>query len=248
MVHSCNHSCHPQDKAQDCVKGCPWPFSDDTIFDARGYPHHRRRPCGGHCPNCRTGRAMYGKHATCLNRLIVEYSPTVLELWEGHANVKYAATVQLFEYLYKYLFKGPSKTNYDVTLDGKVVDEISEWLKGRYLCATEAAWRMFGYNTYDRWPHVVCLPVHLPGQQWIVFDAGEEANALDAHVSPLQRYFYRPTGPTFDTLTYNEYYETYMTSPKCPSQAAAVKDRAPLRNSTSCIQGFVANPLCAAWK
>ena len=25
MVHSCNHSCRPNDPMQDCIKGCPWP-------------------------------------------------------------------------------------------------------------------------------------------------------------------------------------------------------------------------------
>ena len=51
MIHGCNHSCHPNDPQQECVKGCPWPLSEDTYFDDRGYPHHRRRPCGGMCPN-----------------------------------------------------------------------------------------------------------------------------------------------------------------------------------------------------
>jgi len=102
MVHSCTHGCHPNDPCQDCIKGCPWPFAEETIFDIRGYPHHKRMPCNGHCPNCMAGRPVHGKHNVCLNRLIVEYSPALLEFWEGHANVKYAGSVELFEYLYKY--------------------------------------------------------------------------------------------------------------------------------------------------
>ena len=140
----------------------------ETCFDVRGYPSLRRRPCAGHCPNCKTKSAAFGGKALCCNRLIVEHNKELLQLWDGHANVKYAATVELFEYLYKYLFKGPDKAKYDVTLDDAVEDEISEWLRGRYLCATECAWRIFGFHTYDRAPHVMCLPVHLPQQDWVL--------------------------------------------------------------------------------
>ena len=100
MVHSCTHSCHPNDPLQDCIKGCPWPFLPQTIFDIRGYPHHKRSPCAGNCPNCSAGRAVYGKRNVCLNRFIVESNPGLLEFWEGHANVKFAGSVELFEYLY----------------------------------------------------------------------------------------------------------------------------------------------------
>ncbi len=99
MVHRCNHSCRPQDPQQDCIKGCPWTFAETTSFDERGYPHHRRRPCGGHCPNCSSGGAVYGGRAVCLNWLVVEYNAKILLLWDGHANIKFAGCVELFEYL-----------------------------------------------------------------------------------------------------------------------------------------------------
>ena len=38
-------------------------------------------------------------------------------MWDGHANIKFAGSVELFEYLYKYLFKGLGKASYDVTFD-----------------------------------------------------------------------------------------------------------------------------------
>ncbi len=51
-----------------------------------------------------------------MNQLIVEYCPEILLMWEGRANVKCAANVNLFEHLFKYLFKGPDRARYDVTL------------------------------------------------------------------------------------------------------------------------------------
>eukprot|EP00959_Pyramimonas_sp_CCMP1952_P273942 5726066-Pyramimonas_sp.AAC.1 len=38
-------------------------------------------------------------------------------MWDGHANVSVAGPVNVFEYLYKYQFKGPGKVNFDATLD-----------------------------------------------------------------------------------------------------------------------------------
>ena len=57
-------------------------------------------------------------------------------------------------------------------LSGAPRDEITEWQRGRYLCATECAWRIFAYTTYERIPHIICLPVHCEGEDMIVYDAG----------------------------------------------------------------------------
>ena len=37
---------------------------------------------------------------------VVPYSPALLLLWEGHINVEAVFTVDVFLYIYKYLFKG----------------------------------------------------------------------------------------------------------------------------------------------
>eukprot|EP00959_Pyramimonas_sp_CCMP1952_P341802 7160124-Pyramimonas_sp.AAC.1 len=92
MAHSCTPACRPDGPTQECNKGCPWPFQNDTTFDARGYPHHRRRPCGNTCPNCIEKRAVHGRRTVCCNRLVVEYNPAILRRWEGHANVKFAGS------------------------------------------------------------------------------------------------------------------------------------------------------------
>ena len=216
MIHSCNHSCHPDDPGQECQKGCPWAFSDDTYFDERGYPHHRRRDCGNTCPNCKNNCAAYGKRRVCCNRLIVEFNPAILLLWDGHANVKFAGSVNLFAYLYKYLFKGPDFVKYDVEEGSSTKDEITEWQRGRYLCATECAWRIFGYTTYERLPHVICLPVHCEGDDWINYETGQEELALRTSISWLQRYFYRPAREPFLSLRYHEYFERFMVVKSCP--------------------------------
>ena len=75
MAHKCARDCRPDGPDQEGAKGCPWPLAADAYFDARGYPHLRRRPRGGHCPNCRQGRAVCGRRNLCVNQLLVEYAP-----------------------------------------------------------------------------------------------------------------------------------------------------------------------------
>lgn len=126
MMHNCNHSCHPDVPAQECIKGCPWPFLEETVVYARGYPHHRRRDCGKTCRNCKSGQRTYGKRGVCCNRLLVESASEILLRWDGHANVKFAGAVRLLEYLYKYLLKGPDHVIYNLDLQGKPVEEITD--------------------------------------------------------------------------------------------------------------------------
>jgi hypothetical protein len=49
------------------------------------------------------------------------------------------------------------------------VDEIKEYLEGRYVGSCEAAWRTFGFGLGAH-SHIVRLPVHLDGDDQVVFD------------------------------------------------------------------------------
>ena len=156
----------------------------------------------------------------CCNRMLAEHNLALLRLWDGHANVKFAGHVNLFEYLYKYVFKGPDFARYALRSEPSD-DEITDWLLGRYLCATECAWRIFGFQTYMRSPAVYCLPVHLEAENWVTFQEGHEAAAIEKAASKLQQYFWRPTGHPFADLLYCEYFETYMVSAICPKKHRA---------------------------
>ena len=47
-----------------------------------------------------------------------------------------------------------------MTVGAETKDDIAHWLQGRYLCATEAASRLLGYNTYERVPHVHTIEIN----------------------------------------------------------------------------------------
>ena len=74
--------------------------------------------------------------------------------------------LSICRYAFKYIQKGCDMTSFELQQQ----DEIKQWLDGRYISASEAAWRMFHFEMHDRTPNVICLQVHLPGQHMVVYN------------------------------------------------------------------------------
>ncbi|XP_022030654.1 uncharacterized protein LOC110931576 [Helianthus annuus] len=53
-------------------------------------------------------------------------------------------------------------------------DEIKEYYEARYVSACEASWRIFANDVHYRYPSVMRLPFHLPGQQNVVFSCDDD--------------------------------------------------------------------------
>ena len=68
-----------------------------------------------------------------------------------------------FKYLYKYVLKPPDSA-------AVVIDEISAYLQGRMLSASEAVFRILSLRLHAEWPPVLCLDIHLPNHERMVFD------------------------------------------------------------------------------
>ena len=90
------------------------------------------------------------------------------------------------------------------------VDEVKNFIDGRYLSASEAAWRFMEYDMTRRDPAVTSLPVHLEGFDLVYYDEGEAETAKTDQTSPLVRYFKRPNALEFDNITYMEYYKVFQ--------------------------------------
>jgi len=60
------------------------------------------------------------------------------------------------------------------------VDEIKNFVDGRYVSASEAYWRIAQFKLQQKSHVVVTLPVHLPDQQSVMFMEDEEG----------ERYYY----------------------------------------------------------
>ena len=149
MVHGHTKAC--RDEEGHCRKKFPKPVTETTYTNDRGYTHYRRR--------------------TPQDTKIVPHNRHLLLLGESHINVEVSCTVNLIMYLYKYIFKGPDHARYSV---GDSVDEIQDYLKARYLSASEAAWRIFGFHVNYRDPSVTSLPIHLLSREFVIFQEGNE--------------------------------------------------------------------------
>ena len=109
-----------------------------------------------------------------------------------HINVEYCASIKSVKYLFKYVYKGHDCANVVVTVvppadvgeqggeggqqrgqqdqQPRDIDEIVDYQNGRYVGASEACWRIYGFKLHDRGANVERLPVHLPDQQPVEFD------------------------------------------------------------------------------
>ena len=83
------------------------------------------------------------------------------------------STVSLVKYLYKYVYKGHDRAVVEFksgrenveTAGTKCVDEISNYLEGRYVSATEACYRIFAHDLHANLPHVLRFALHQENQQ-----------------------------------------------------------------------------------
>jgi hypothetical protein len=166
-----------------CIWNYPHSIHPTTTLDEFGKPIYRRR--------------------TAQDAWTVPYNPLLLMEWGGHLNFEIAFTVNVFLYLYKYIFKGGDKGRFSIVFDGDV-DEIDDYIKGRYLSCVKATYRILGYDISRKEPGVKRLPVHLPGQNRAQFFRADDSQSS---MSLLLRYFRRPEA--LAELKYVEYFEQY---------------------------------------
>ncbi|XP_063939620.1 uncharacterized protein LOC108198229 [Daucus carota subsp. sativus] len=116
------------------------------------------------------------------NRFVVPYNRDLLLLFQCHINVEICNNSRSLKYLFKYCLKGHdnatmllkknngSRVNIQQVQAGKPLDEVKHYLDGRYICASEAAWRIFGFDIHSRWPSVDRLPIHMPATSMLVLE------------------------------------------------------------------------------
>lgn len=166
MVHGPCGPANPNAPCMDketrrCMKGYPKPFSEFTTMDENGFPLYKR-------PD--DNRSYLVGNIWVDNRWIVPYNPLMSALFDCHINLEAVASGSSFKYLFKYIQKGGDMASLEVHDQ----DEITKYVSGRYISASEAAHRIFHFDMHDQTPNVVRLQVHLPGQHMVVFDQNED--------------------------------------------------------------------------
>jgi ATP-dependent DNA helicase PIF1 len=70
--------------------------------------------------------------------------------------------------VHKYIYKGLDRA---ILESGEDIDEIKQYMEGRYISSHEACWRILGFETNGISHNIIRLPVHLPNQQYVRFHA-----------------------------------------------------------------------------
>ena len=130
-----------------------------------GFPQYRRRDDG--CVFLKNGKPLD-------NRWVVPYNAYLLLKYQCHINVEICVSIQSIKHLFKYVYKGHDCAS--VTIER---DSMKAYVDARYLCAPEAAHRLFEYKMRSMTFSVERLPVHLPNMQSVFFQPGEEEAALE---------------------------------------------------------------------
>ncbi len=107
-----------------------------------------------------------------------------------HINVEVCTSVAAIKYLYKYVYKGHDRAQVDVgpvdaaapngaaPVQPHMRDKIKIYQDSRYVSASEASHRLYGFDLHKEHPNVVRLVMHLKGRQTILFQEGINVAAI----------------------------------------------------------------------
>ena len=190
MAHMIHGPCGAINKNSPCMdeEGCskkfPKDFNEETMINDNGYPTYKRRNTGV------VHRLKRGNtHYEVDNRWVVPYNPWLLLKYDCHINIEYCANMTTVKYIFKYVYKGHDCSNIESKIGTHqqvgeeneqvfVWDEISTFTDTRYVSAPEAAHRIFKFPLSDRSHTITRLAVHLPLEQSVFFQPGNEEQAV----------------------------------------------------------------------
>ncbi|KAG5525404.1 hypothetical protein RHGRI_031907 [Rhododendron griersonianum] len=162
MIHgpcgSYNANC-PCMKNGVCKKKFPRKFANATTMGDDSYPVYRRRP---------PRPSDNGERIAIDNSWVVPYNPWLILKYNCHINVEICSSIISVKYLYKYVYKGPDRVSLEVR-PAPNYDEIQQFVDARWVCASEAAWKIFKFPMTRMYPSVERLQIHLPNKQQVTF-------------------------------------------------------------------------------
>ncbi|XP_074323774.1 uncharacterized protein LOC141660686 [Apium graveolens] len=139
-----------------------------------------------------------------------------------HINLEICNSSRSLKHLFKYCLKGhdtatmllkkkSNKSGSEQTARSvKNLDEVKNFLDGRYVCPSEASWRIFGFDIHHRSLSVERLPIHFPGQKYLNFqsftDLENVCNNATSKKSKLEAWFVANSEfPQARNFTYSDF-------------------------------------------
>jgi hypothetical protein len=201
MTHGRDHLTRETSRCRrgnKCIYRFPHPITTSTHIDNDGRMHYKR--------------------TSEEDQWIAPHIPELIDELDCHIYVNVVFTTSVFTYLYKYLYKGPDCTQFQIShTQHDNVDKLKDYIECWYLSAHEAAWRILGFHITSKMPSVACLPVHLSGENIPQFNGGQAIT--HSSTSLLIRYFHCPLHPSFDNQSYCQYFKLnvrYRWEPNVP--------------------------------
>ncbi|XP_074376909.1 uncharacterized protein LOC141718427 [Apium graveolens] len=150
-----------------CTKHFPKKYCRETYFDQPGFPIYKRR---------NTGLSVMKGSCVLDNQWVVPYNTYLLVKYNCHMNVEIYCHARSLKYLFKYFLKGHDRATVEISSQKREsanqeesVDEINAYFDGRYICASEAAYRIFSFPIHHRSIYVLRLSFHLLGERSCTF-------------------------------------------------------------------------------
>ena len=139
------------------------------------------------------------------NEWVVPFNPYLSVKYQAHINVEICAMIIAVKYIYKYILKGSDRSTLET-----MIDEIKEYVTGRYIGSSEAVWRLFKFPTHREMLSVRRLPIHLPGGHIVCFDSmlhsDQVADQIDEQRTELMAFFnYNTAHPEARTFLYQDF-------------------------------------------
>mgnify|MGYP001332348125 CR=1 FL=1 len=210
--HMIHYPCGPQNnnpgapccldddgRLRRCSKGFPKPYNSETTVTSGRYAQYRRRD------GPKVEFLINGKPKQVGNEWVVPFSPYLSVTYDAHINVEVCASLNSLKYLHKYMHKGSDRATIEFNMG---MDEITEYISGRWWGAMECAWTILGYPKMGHYPSVLQLVVHMPGEQQVTWDESEDPDKVLRNIenqkSQLQAFFEHNREHPDERLLYQE--------------------------------------------
>jgi hypothetical protein len=150
-----------------CRHCFPKPMQEATTFAENHFAQYARPDNGRHF----IGRGGF----VIKNEWLAPHNLYLLQRYNCHICVELCTDVMAYKYVFKYVFKGYDSAHMILKTHGEgyVYDEIERHLDFRYLTATEAAWRIFGFWLQKKSHSVIRLALHEEGKHTVYYNSDE---------------------------------------------------------------------------
>jgi hypothetical protein len=124
-------------------------------------------------------------------------------------NFEICNSVSSVKYVHKYIYKAHDRA---ILQAGKDIDEIKQYMEGRYISSHEAFWRVLGFETNGISHNLLRLPIHLPNLQYVKFNASGhiETILINTEIIMLTEFF-KVDSEVFQTIQNGRTLQTPLT-------------------------------------